>query len=106
MKAMLGHDGPPTSLWRANLISGDSFERCPVRTIQLARADPRSVVHEVERYIDVYHPAYQDGHLLVQGGIADQPSRYLAIIGEIRAASARVERKMLEISKENADSPS
>jgi hypothetical protein len=103
MKVLLGHDGPPVTFWTKNLITDEPLERCPVRTILLARDDPRSAIHEVERYVDFYYPAYVDGHLLSSGGIGDQPARYLEIINEVRSAEACVDRKMIEISNENRE---
>lgn len=100
MKMMLGHDNTPMAFWRENLITGAPLERCPVRTIQLARASAGSVAVEVDRYADTYYPAYKDGHLLTRGAVADQPARYLEMIGLIRSIDMKVENKMLAIARE------
>jgi hypothetical protein len=85
LKQMLGHDGPPQNYWTTNLITGEALERCPLRTLQLA---PRTLDAELFRYTELYYPAYQDKHLLVEGGIADQPARYLELV----QLTARYER--------------
>lgn len=71
-----------------------------MRTIQLAleRRDPTA--EEFDRYADVYYPAYRDKHLLVRGGIGDQPARYMALIGAFRHMDAAIETKLIEITKE------
>lgn len=98
---MLGHDGPPT-LWKENLLTGKKLERCPVRSIQLA---PSAVTAEVSRYVDEYYPAYVDGHLLVEGGIAGQPARYLAYMREIKSLETKVELKLHELTRGNQAPP-
>lgn len=97
LKTMLGHDGPPTSYWRENLVNGEKLERCPVRTLQLA--DPQ-LDAEVTRHVAEYFPFYDDGHLLAKGGIADQPARYLAYMSEIRRLRAVVNMKYTELNEE------
>lgn len=91
MKALLGHDGPPTSHWRENLITGKDLAECPLRTLLRAREASPQLVAEFERYDDVLFPAYEEGHLLVHGGIADQPARYLEMIRLFRNTQARVD---------------
>jgi hypothetical protein len=103
LKAQLGHDGPPTNLWTENLITGAPLERCPVRTIQLAREQRDPIVEEVDRHADVYYPAYRDGFLLVRGGLSDQPARYLELIGAIREVEGKVETKLLAALKKQTD---
>lgn len=58
---------------------------------------------EAARYADVYFPAYRDGHLLTRGGLADQPARYLAIVGVVREMDARVQQRLLEIEREDGE---
>jgi hypothetical protein len=48
-----------------------------------AREEPCAVAAELDRYVDLYYPAYQEGHLLVAGGISEQPARYLELIRAI-----------------------
>lgn len=100
LRAQLGHDGPPTSFYTDNLLSNEPLERCPLRTLQLADeagGAGRSLAREVERHADVYFPAYRNGHLLVAGGVADQPARYLELMGMIGAMESRVQEKYAEI---------
>jgi hypothetical protein len=98
---MLGHAGPPTSLYKEHLITGEPLERCPVRTIQLAEQERPALGAELERYIRTYYPAYEDGHLLVSGGIGDQPARYLALINAIRDMNAESDAKDAAIEQAN-----
>jgi hypothetical protein len=99
---MLGHDGPPTNVYTSNLLTGKPLERCPVRTLQLAREAKSEYAREVDRYVDAYYPAYEDKHLLVAGGIADQPARYIDLIQLIRAIDRKTEAKYRAITAENA----
>lgn len=98
MYAQLGHDGPPTNFWREHLITGKDLARCPVRELLDARERIPELHDEVVRYVQLYLPAYQDGHLLVAGGIADQPARYLSMIQELLRLSARADEKYLELT--------
>lgn len=96
---MLGHDGPPAAFWRENLITDAPLERCPVRTLQLAREADPAIAREVDRYADDYYPNYKAGiPRLIKGGIADQPARYLAIISVFQAMETAVEAKALALS--------
>lgn len=92
---MLGHDGPPTMYWKENLIDGKPLERCPLRTILLA--DP-SLVSEMTRHVNDYYPFYEDGHLLVAGGISDQPARSIQYMLEIRRVWSIVDLRHAEIT--------
>jgi hypothetical protein len=98
----LGHDGPPTNLWTRNLLTDEPLALCPVRTLQLAREASSRHVAEVDRYVDRYYPAYEDQHLLVAGGIADQPARYVELIQLVRAIDRETEAKYHKITAENA----
>lgn len=80
-------------MWRENLIDGKPLERCPVRSLQLA--DPL-LVSEMHRHVNEYYPHYEDGHLLIAGGIADQPARYLAYMNEIGRTRETVDQKYAE----------
>jgi hypothetical protein len=77
------------------------LDRCPLRTLQLARAE---VVEEMDRYVDRYYPAYQDGHLLVAGGIADQPARYLDWMEQIARVDQAAKDKYHELTAEQRPS--
>lgn len=57
-------------------------------------------MEEIERYSRTYYPMYDDGHLLVAGGVGDQPARYLEMIVAIRNLVAQSELKFLELNKE------
>lgn len=104
MRAYLGHDGPPQGPWRENVVTGKELTLCPMRTLLLAQESNPQLVAEVNRYVDVYYPAYEDKHLLTSGGIADQPARYMSLIGAIRDAEAAVQTKYDEIQALNAAS--
>jgi hypothetical protein len=90
---MLGHDAPPTAFWKENLVNGEKLERCPVRTLQLA---DQSMLSEVTRHAVDYYPFYEDGHLLVAGGISDQPARFIAYMQEINRLRVIVDNKYEE----------
>lgn len=92
----MGHDGPPTNYWRENLITNDPLTRCPLRTLQLA---PAREVEEMARYVDQYYPAWQAGHLLTEGGIADQPARYLSMIEHVARFAGVTQAKKDELAK-------
>jgi hypothetical protein len=85
--------------WTENLITGEPLARCPLRTLQLAPPDVRA---EVDRYVDVYYPAYDAGHLLVSGGIAAQPARYLELVQLTSRYERLVQEKYDAITAENA----
>lgn len=97
---MLGHDGAPTSIWKKNLIDGKPLERCPVRTLQLA---DQSLVSEIHRHVNEYFPYYEDGFLLAEGGIADQPARYLAYMREIPRMRFIIDAKYKEARGEDSE---
>jgi hypothetical protein len=98
----LGHDGPPTNLWTRNLLTDEPLARCPVRTLQLAREASDPHVREADRYVETYHPAYTDKHLLIAGGIADQPARYVELVQLIGRINHQVDAKYAALTKENA----
>jgi|SRR4051812_24990356 hypothetical protein len=98
----LGHDGPPTNLWTENLVTGKPLARCPVRTLQLAREENSQHVREADRYVDRYYPAYEDKHLLVAGGIADQPARYVEVIQLVRRIDRETEAKYHAVKEKDA----
>ncbi|MDP9202292.1 MAG: hypothetical protein M3P26_10245 [Gemmatimonadota bacterium] len=45
-----------------------------------------------------YYPFYEDGHLLVAGGVSDQPARSIAYMLEIRRLWNAVDAKHLELT--------
>lgn len=97
MRVMLGHDGPPTNYWRENLITDEKLTLCPRRLMLLA---PPAMSAEVQRYVHSYYPAYQDGHLLVAGGLADQPARYVTLVQLTRRFDKAVQAKYEELATE------
>lgn len=101
---MLGHDGPPTQPWTRNLITDAPLTECPLRTLLRARQTQPEVMAEYDRYLTTYYPLYQDGHLLVEGGIENQPARYLDYMLAIRHMNAVVQEKALAVAKEHGDS--
>lgn len=103
MKQLLGHDGPPQSFWRENLATGVELLECPLRTVIRARETSPEVAEQVARDIDVYFPAYRDGHLLTGGGIADQPARYVESMMLIRDMWNAIDAKDVEIASQGAD---
>lgn len=86
--AALGHDGPPQTFYRTNLVTGAELEECPVMTLLKA---PPEIQAELQRMELEYYPMYEDGHLLVAGGLVDQPSRYLDWMRRIRDTKKRTE---------------
>lgn len=97
---MLGHDGPPQGLWDKNLITEAPLQFCPMRQLLLA---PASVRDEIDRYVTSYYPAYQDGHLLEAGGLADQPARYVELVQLTRRYDRAVQAKYDELTEESED---
>lgn len=82
-KVLLGHDGPPLGLWQTNTFTEAPLTECPMRTILRARETSPRIAREVDRMQYEYLPLYKDGHLLVAGGVAEQPARYLAFMREL-----------------------
>jgi hypothetical protein len=103
MYSMLGHDGPPTAFWRENLVTGKPLDRCPLRTLQLAAREHRELAEEVQRYSQDYVPAFEAHHLLVAGGLADQPARYVEIVRRVREIDARTDERYLELTRETPE---
>jgi hypothetical protein len=103
MRQQLGHDGPPTGIWSENLMTDAPLTECPLRTLLRAREEQPVLMQELDRYRDTYYPAYNDGHLLVAGGIADQPARYLDIVMALRTNEERMQRKFEETEAMNGD---
>jgi hypothetical protein len=103
MMQILGHDGPPTNLWTRNLITNAPLARCPLRSVQLARESHPALSAEIDRAVDLLYPAYRDGHLLVAGGIGDQPHRYIALMGAIRDMKDAVDREFQRIQTHNGE---
>lgn len=92
----LGHDGPPTFFWTENLIDDTPLERCPIRQLQLARAQLQA---EVVAWRETDFPLYEKGHLLVEGGISAQPARWLAAMRFLEDLRGRQDAKYLELTK-------
>jgi hypothetical protein len=99
MMVNLGHDGPPQTPWRENLITDDALAECPLRTLLRAKETDRRLTAEIERYDTLLFPAYEDGHLLVSGGLADQPARYVEMIRLFRETQALTQAKYDELTK-------
>lgn len=104
-KVQLGHDGPPLQFWRENLITGEKLEECPMRAmLRIREAEPR-LVRELERMRLEYFPLYRDGHLLVAGGVTEQPARYLGYMRELSAMERLVEGKINSLKAKNDSDP-
>lgn len=80
--------------WRENLIDGRDLLCCPQRTLALA---PVALRREVERMVHEYYPLYKAGHLLTEGGIADQPARYMDYMQAIERIQVKVQAKWEEL---------
>lgn len=98
-KIGLGHDGPPQGMWDKNLVTGEPLHRCPIRDFILAKPEERE---EVERYKMVYFPNYQKGHLLVDGGVSEQPARYIEVMTYLESLKERMEARYREIRNAQA----
>lgn len=97
---MLGHDGPPTALYRDHLLTGKPLERCPLRTIQLANPH---LSGEIETYRRELWPLWEKGHLLAAGGVEDQPARYLDMMREFDRTQLLVDLKAKAVSAESEE---
>lgn len=94
---MLGHDGPPTNYYTENLVSGEPLAECPLRTLLRAAESNPALASEVTRHTEDYFPAYEAGHLLVAGGVADQPGRTLDYMQELTTLRVKSQAKFDEI---------
>lgn len=92
----LDHDGPSGehSIWQKNLVTGGPLVRCPIRDVIEASPELRA---EFERYRLVYYPNYKKGHLLVSGGIAEQPNRWMEGMTHLTQLEHRQEVRWHEI---------
>jgi hypothetical protein len=93
----LGHDREPTGLWDENLVTGEPLTRCPIRLLQLA---PRDTQREIDRWKDQYLD-YKKGQLLVSGGIAEQPARWLEAMHLLENLEKRQESKYIELKQKS-----
>jgi alkaline phosphatase len=74
-----------------------------LRSIQLAREHTPTLSAHVDRHVDLLYPAYREGHLLVSGGIADQPNHYVEMMRVIRDMEALGEAVYRRITAENGE---
>lgn len=93
--ADLGHDGPPQAFWENNELTGEPLTRCPIRQLQLVE-DP-ALQAEIIRWRDLYFPLYKKGHLLVAGGVSDQPARYLEAMQYLECLEAKIDKRYMQI---------
>jgi hypothetical protein len=63
---------------------------------------PAPLMAEIDRYTESYYPAYRDGHLLVAGGLADQPARYVELVQLTRSYEHAVQAKF-DAEQEDAE---
>lgn len=97
----MGHNGPPTGLYRENLVTGGQLARCPRR--DLLEADP-SVNAEIESMRLEVYPLWSKGMLLMPGTVGEQPARDLAFMREFDAVKGLTQLKADEIRASNPDS--
>jgi hypothetical protein len=98
MRQMLGHDAPPTNYWMENLLTGTPLTECPLRSVlRIAERDP-ALAAEIARHGDEYFPAFESGHLLIEGGVSDQPARYLAFMASLKSIRARQQARYDELT--------
>lgn len=90
MKLQLGHDGAPVMI-RENVITGAPLARCPMR--DLLEADP-ALSAEIGRMQYEYFPMFKLGHLLEDGGLANQPARYVDYMRHLHALDRRVQANL------------
>jgi hypothetical protein len=102
MRYMLGHDGPPTNYWRENLLTRAPLAECPLRTIIKREATHPDLARELSRHFG-YYAAYERGALLVAGGVADQPNRYLDFMVQIDERRAAAEARYYDLLKAEAE---
>jgi hypothetical protein len=102
MRYMLGHDAPPTNFWRENLLTRAPLAECPLRTILKREAAHPQLAREMNAHFR-YYPAYTHGALLVQGGVADQPNRYLEYMALIDGSAHATEARYYELLREQTE---
>lgn len=98
MRQILGHDGPPTNIWRENLLTGKPLTECPLRTILRLQETQPAISREVDTHLR-YYGAYDRGVLLVAGGISDQPARYVELMDRIDQQKHETETKYFALLK-------
>ena len=96
----LGHDGEPMGAWDLNLLTDLPIARCPLRLLQLARPELRL---EILRWKNEYFPLFRKGKLLVPGGIAEQPARWLSAMLFLESLEKRQESKFVEIRRKEEE---
>jgi hypothetical protein len=101
MRRMLGHDAPPIQPWTQNLLTDEPLAECPVRTLIRRHESDPMLSAELDRHLALY-PAYERGTLLTDGGLADQPGRYVEIMAMIEEMLARVESRYLAIREKQS----
>jgi hypothetical protein len=98
LKQMLGHDGPP-QLHAKNLLTGEPFARCPMRTLLIAEEREPALVREVEMVRLELFPPYRDhGVLPVAGGLLDQPAKTMDYLRLFRGFDRLSQAKYDEIT--------
>jgi hypothetical protein len=84
-------------LWDRNMLTDAPIQLCPIRAVQLAPEDLRA---EVMRMQFELYPLFEKGYLLVKGGIADQPARYISYMQEIGELVAQIKYKLTAEAQE------
>ena len=104
LKEVLGHDGPPgdgenMALWDRNMLTDEPILLCPIRALQIA---PQELQAEVIRMRMELFPLFEKGLLLVKGGVADQPARYVEYMRTIEDLNGQVKAKLNQSAEEHA----
>lgn len=88
------------------LLKGDDNQylrltRCPVRDMLDVEEKTPKLWATFRQYVDVYHPLYERGFLLVAGGVEDQPAHYLDGMVHIDMVERAQLARQMEIEAEN-----
>jgi hypothetical protein len=70
-------------MWRENLVDGRPLQICPMRLFQIAAEVAPEMLAEFHRHVHEYYPHYAKGHLLLAGGVANQPAITMEYMREI-----------------------
>ena len=89
-------DQAATFPWADNLLTGKPIGACPLKQLQTAPPELRA---EVLRWKNVHYPLYIKGHLLVDGGIAAQPARWIEAMLYLEDLAKQQDHKLAEITR-------
>lgn len=60
---------------------------------------PQELREEILRWKQLYFPLYRKGNLLVEGGISEQPARWLEAMQFLEELQSRMEAKYVELNE-------